>query len=338
MIRKKLLYVGNALSSSGKTVTTIETLSDLLRQEGYEVTITSSKSNKILRMLDMTYTLLRTGRKMDTVLIDVYSTTNFWYAVIIAQICRWLHKDYIPILHGGNLPERLDSYKYTSYRLFSNAKVNVAPSDYLYNAFAKANFKNLTRIPNTIAIDKYPFKQRSVFKPNLLWVRSFDKIYNPLLAIKVLEELAKEYPEATLTMIGPDKDGSLQKCKGYAEENALNIVFTGKLSKDQWIERATTCDIFINTTNYDNTPVSVIEAMALGLPVISTNVGGLPFLIDDTVNGYLTAPNDIALFTKRVAHVIDHPKDMILVTHKARETAATYDWAEIKNLWHEVLY
>ena len=66
--------------------------------------------------------------------------------------------------------------------------------------------------------------------------------------------------------------------------------FTGKLSKQEWRDLSKDYNVFINTTNFDNTPVSVIEAMALGIPVVSTNVGGLPFLITDKVDGVLVEP------------------------------------------------
>ena len=80
-------------------------------------------------------------------------------------------------------------------------------------------------------------------------------------------------------MVGPDKDGSLEKTKQYAKEKGVlhRVRFTGGLSKTEWIELSKDYNIFINTTNVDNTPVSVMEAMALGFPVISTNVGGVPF-------------------------------------------------------------
>ena len=85
--------------------------------------------------------------------------------------------------------------------------------------------------------------------------------------------------DATLAMIGPDVDGSLTKVKDLARKKNLDVNFTGKLSKPEWINYSKDFNVFINTTNFDNTPVSVIEAMALGLPVVSTNVGGMPFLI-----------------------------------------------------------
>jgi len=97
-------------------------------------------------------------------------------------------------------------------------------------------------------------------------------------------------------MVGPDKDGSMEVCKKYVLINNLPVTFTGKLKKKNWTGLASKFDIFINTSNIDNSPLSVIEAMALGLPVITTNVGGIPFLIDHKVDGILidkNAPDDL---------------------------------------------
>jgi len=337
MKRKKLLYIGNALSHSGKTLTHIETLSADLCLEGYEVEISSKKVHKIYRIIDMITTFFRFKKTVDIVLIDTYSTTNFWYAVIIARLC-WIYKiAYIPILHGGNLSSRLHRNPKICKQLFGKAKINVAPSGYLYNAFAKANYKNISLIPNTIPLDNYPFKERKKIAPKLLWVRSFAQIYNPIMAVEVLSLLIKEYPEAQLTMVGPDKDGSLERCKDYALSHNLPVTFTGKLSKDEWVKYSEESDIFINTTNFDNTPVSVIEAMALGLPVISTNVGGMPFLIENNKEGVLVEPNRPEMFVNAILKLLKSQKEANLIILKARDKVKTFDWSIVKELWHKEL-
>ena len=109
------------------------------------------------------------------------------------------------------------------------------------------------------------------------------------MAIEVLKELKNTYPNAALCMVGPDKDGTQadvqQLIKRYQLHDSVEI--TGVLSKEDWHKKSEDFDIFINTTNVDNTPVSVIEAMALGLPVVSTNAGGLPYLINNGKDGIL---------------------------------------------------
>ena len=336
--RRNLLYIGNKLSKKGNTISTIEHLAGKLQEEGFVVKTTSSVQSKPLRMVDMLYRVCKNRMWADLVLIDTYSTLNFQYAVQIASLCRFLNLPYIPILHGGNLPSRLQKSKRQSRKLFGNAKTNVAPSLYLYEAFKKEGFKNLTHIPNTIKIENYPFLLRNNIQPKLLWVRSFSEIYNPMLAIQVLENLIHTgYKKAELCMIGPEKDGSLARCKKYVDQKKLPVTFTGSVAKTEWIQKSQAYDVFINTTNVDNTPVSVIEAMALGLPVVSTNVGGMPYLISHKKTGYLVPPNSKEKLTEAIKYLLHNLNETTTVTMKARSAVEQFDWEKVKKLWNNTL-
>ncbi len=189
MEKKRLLYIGNKLKHKGHTATAIDVLAPRLKEEGFEVIAVSDKKIKAQRMLDMLHTVWKHRKTVDLVIIDTYSTLNFYYAYIIAKLCRQLQISYIPILHGGNLPTRLQNSPKKSKALFEGAQVNVAPSYYLMEAFKKQGFTNLIHIPNTLQIENYPFLLRKNPQPKLLWVRSFSKLYNPQLALDVLDLL-----------------------------------------------------------------------------------------------------------------------------------------------------
>ncbi len=334
---KKLLYIGNNLSQNGKTETTIETLSESLRSEGFTVYAVSDKKNKAFRLLDMLLAILKYARKVDYVLIDTYSTSNFYYAYLSSQLCRLLNLKYIPILHGGNLPNRLKTSPKLCKSIFKNAYKNVAPSAYMQYEFKKHGYSNLVNIPNSINLKNYHFKQRNYETVNLLWVRSFSEIYNPLLAINILKLLLEEGIKATLCMVGPDNDGSLLKAKEYANELGVEVTFTGKLSKEAWIKLSESYNFFINTTNFDNMPVSVIEAMALGLPIISTNVGGMPFLIENKQEGILVEPNNADKFVEAIKKVRLDVESTHIMTVNARKKVENYDWEIVKKQWISVL-
>ena len=92
-------------------------------------------------------------------------------------------------------------------------------------------------------------------------------------------------------------------------------------------------DIFINTTHVDNTPVSVIEAMALGLPVVSTNVGGIPYLLEDRKDALLIEKGVAKDMYKAVIFLIDNPEQAIKKTQNARIKVENFDWAVIKQEW-----
>lgn len=336
-MKKHLLYIGNQLSKHGYNKTTIETLGQQLEQEHYLVVYASDKKSFPFRMLDMVCDVFKYSNKVSYLLIDTYSTKAFWYAFVCSQFARILSIKYIPILHGGDLPNRLKRNPRLCRLVFANAYCNVAPSGYLKQAFEQEGYSNVLHIPNTIALENYTFKQRVQFAPKLLWVRAFASIYNPMMAVKVLVDLQKKYPKATLTMVGPDKDGSLLTTKTFASDASVPVTFTGKLSKEDWWQLASTHDIFMNTTHFDNTPVSVMEAMALGLPVVSTNVGGIPFLLTHEVDALLVDDADVSAMVEAIERLLAHPEETQQMVLNAKHLVAQMDWQVVKKQWINLL-
>ncbi len=333
---KSLLYIGNALSMHGSNPTAIESLGPTLESKGFLVKYSSSKKNKILRFLDMIFTTIQNVDKVDYVLIDTYSTLNFWYAFAVSQICRLAKLKYIPILHGGHLPSRIKKYPGISSMIFKNAYINVAPSEYMLHEMKSCGYENVKVIPNQIDLSLYKFTQRSNFKPKFLWVRSLASIYNPKMAIESLFEIQKLYPNAELCIVGPDK-GQLQEMKHLAKSLNVSVSFKGQLSKVEWTTLSEKYDIFLNTSKVDNMPVSVIEAMALGLAVISTNVGGIPFLISDGKSGLLVPGNDAKQMTQKAIAVIVNDEMSKDLTKNARQTVEGFDAEVVYNRWFKIL-
>jgi len=160
-----------------------------------------------------------------------------------------------------------------------------------------------------------------------------------MMAIRVLGKLIDKYPDATLCMVGPDKDGSLESCQILAK--ALNVVdrisFTGLLTKKEWIDLSSNYDIFINTTNFDNHPVSVIEAMALGFPIVSTNVGGLKYLHADKQDALLVEKNDVNSMVEKIHSVLEDCTLAESLSINARKKAESFDWSEVSNEWFQLI-
>ncbi|MGJ8551112.1 glycosyltransferase family 4 protein [Winogradskyella wichelsiae] len=312
-------------------------LTQALEGEGFKVVCKSAYQNKIARVLDMVKGTIVYGYRMDNVLIDTYSTQNFYYALVVSQVCRVLKLPYIPILHGGNLPQRLEENPKLSCMLFKPAKVLVSPSIYLKEAFDKQGFTNVVYIPNSLELQNYPFSIRPIANINLLWVRSFSEIYNPCLAVDILKALQDQGYNTTLCMAGPDTDGALAKVKAHAKALGVTVNTPGKLTKAEWITLAKDYNVFINTTNFDNMPVSVIEAMALGLPIVSTNVGGMPFLIEDGVDGVLVPPHNAEAFVEAILTLRTDAKGTTAMVTKARDKVTLFDWDCLKARWKAVL-
>lgn len=334
---KRILYVGNKLSNFGFTPTGIEFLGGLLADQGYPVMYAGENRNKLIRLLTIVRIILVDRKRYDVILIDTYSSSAFYYAVVSGWLARFLEKPYIPILRGGNLPQRLNDSPFLIKQLFNRAQRVVSVSHYLQQVFS--TIRPIDLIPNFIELANYPFKKRDKLSPRLLWVRSFHQIYNPQLAVRIVAALKLNHPDVSLTMVGPDKDGSMMEVRQLAKELGVerNIKITGKLSKEEWIKRAADHDIFINTTNFDNMPVSVVEAMALGLPVISTNVGGIPYLIDHLNTGYLVVRDDLKTFCIAIEELLSNPVLGQTLSINAREKVLEFDKIVVLKQWMNIL-
>jgi glycosyltransferase involved in cell wall biosynthesis len=336
--KPSLLYVGNKLSHYGFTLGVIETLGPLLEREGYIVSYAGTYKIQAIRFIEIILKVVFIGRKANYILIDTYSTSAFWFAYFAGMMARLIKVPYITLLHGGDLPRRLAKSKRACQRLFNHSYANVAVSGYLKHEFEERGI-NVTLIPNTINIKDYPFKLREKMRPRLLWVRSFHRQYNPNMAADVLKKLSRIYPEAELCMVGPDKDGSMEDFRNYVNELGMGeqIKITGLLKKEEWIKLAEDYDFFINTTNVDNTPISVIEAMALGLNVISTDPGGIPFLLNNDIDSVLVQRGDACAMATEIEKLIKNPAKVGALSKAARDKAEGFDYIHVLNQWCELL-
>ena len=181
-------------------------------------------------------------------------------------------------------------------------------------------------------------KPKQITKARLLWVRKFHSIYNPTMAVKVLKMLIDKNYDIKLTMVGPDIDGSKRDCEILAQNYGIedHIEFTGLIKKDDLATYYSKNNIFINTTNVDNTPLSVLEAMASSLTIISTDVGGIRYLLNEK-NAYLVKMNDVQEMSNKIIEIIKNPINALAKVIRAKNISYHYKWSNIKNQWIDVI-
>ena len=90
-------------------------------------------------------------------------------------------------------------------------------------------------------------------------------------------------------------------------------------------------DVFVSAPRIDNMPVSIIEAFNVGLLVISSRVGGVPYMVNDSVNGYLFKDNDYTELAEKMLKSVQNQDDSLAIIRAAKSEAAKYKWVNIKN-------
>jgi len=333
-----ILLIGNFLSKHGLNPTAIEDLATALSNR-YEIKTSSDKKKPFFRLLDMVMSVINNRKKCQLIIIDVFSTYALIFACLVILLAKLFNIPYIPVLRGGYLPGRYKKYPRIFIFLLSDARTIISPSEYLQKSFQNNSF-SITVIPNYIDLEKYSFKIRNKIKPQIFWVRSIHNIYNPEMAIHVLDKIRKIYPDAQLCMVGPVKDNRvMEQLKILISRLDLqdHVSFSGQLSKIEWMALSKDYDIFINTTDYDNTPITLLEAMALGLPIVSTNVGGVPFLINDGVTGILVEPDDSDQMTNKMIEIISGKIDGYQIAKNARKEVSHYDKSQIIKQWCQTI-
>lgn len=336
--RPGLLFVGNFLSKSRGRSTVCDALSTRLRAAGWNVLTTSTRERKLERLADMVTTAWRRRRDYEVAHIDVFSGHAFLWAEAVAAVCRRAGKPYVLTLHGGLLPEFAARHPGRVRRLLSRASAVTAPSRFLQQHMAPY-WDGLLLHPNPIEIGQYRFRWREQPQPNLLWVRAFHSVYQPELAVHVVERLRRVFPNARLTMVGPDKgDGSFARTAGLARASQLDaaVQFTGGVPPARVAEELERHDVFLNTTTVDNTPVSLLEALAAGLPAVTTNAGGIPYLVRHDHDALIVPIGDADAMCRAVERVLTERGLAARLSSAARRTAESFDWPCVLPLWERL--
>jgi len=305
----------------------------------WKVLVTSRRMGRVARALAMPLDIWRWRRRYALACVDVFSGPAFAWAEVACAQLRRLRKPYVLTLHGGNLPAFSRLHPGRVPKLLATAAAVTCPSAYLWTEMAPLR-PDLLVLPNGLDLQRYALPVPRPPGHNLIWVRAFHELYNPALAIEALDRIRRDHPLARLTMIGPDKgDGSLRRTRSAVQRLGLTgaVAFPGAIPKRDVARHLAQAGVFLNTANCDNTPVSVLEALACGLPVVSTRVGGVPYLLAHGRTALLVPPGDARAMAAAVGRLLADPGLAADLGARGRQLAESFDWSHILPQWQELL-
>lgn len=334
----RVLLLGAFLSATRATRAIGEDLAERLVQRGWKVLTASSFVRPVPRLLDSLASIARHRHGFDVAHIDVYSGRSFRIAETCVALLRRLGKPYLLTLHGGGLPAMADRQPERVAALLRGARSVTSPSRFLQRELHPLHHE-IVVVPNPIDLSSYTYRERRPLRAELLWLRAFAQLYRPEDAVEVVRALTRDGIDASLRMVGPDKgDGTLGRVRSTARgiEDRLEIT-SGGVAKGEVPAVLDASHIFVNTTSVDNTPVSLLEAMASGLPVVTTDAGGLPDLVEAEREALVVAvgaPEDMAGAVRRL---LNEPHLASSLARNARAKVEQWDWQHVLPRWEALL-
>ena len=232
---------------------------------------------------------------------------------------------------SGEADDHLTRWR-TAVPLMRLAHVIVVPSGYLVGVFARHGLQ-AQAIGNFIEAERLPRRARGPLRPRFLSNRNLEPLYNVACTVRAFARIQQAIPEAELEIVG---DGSereaLQRLVG--ELGLRHVRFAGRVPPGEMPARYDAADVYLNSPDIDNMPNSVLEAFAAGLPVVTTNAGGIPFIVRHEENGLMVPAGDEAALAREALRLLADPAlARRLATRAAAECDAQYTWPVVREAW-----
>ena len=284
-------------------------LADLLRREGASVDLVAVNAPYRPRWIERVH-LLRSVFRLVPYLDRVWRSagradvahvmaSSGWAWHLFAAPAVWLASlRRVPTIvnyRGGGAGEFFRRSMAWVRPTLSRCSAIAVPSPFLERIFREYGFRAHV-VPNIIDIERFtPTEARvdsqspSITAPHLVVTRNLEPIYDIGTALRAFRIVRERFPEARISVAGSGPERPA--LEALAGELGLgdSVVFTGRLENEQVAALYRQAHLVLNPSLVDNMPISILESLASGVPVVSTNVGGIPDLVGDGATAVLVA-------------------------------------------------
>ncbi|MEP6741914.1 MAG: glycosyltransferase family 4 protein [bacterium] len=283
--------------------------------------------------------LLTRVRKYDVIHIFSASYFSFLLAPTPALLVGKLYaKKLLLNYHSGEAKDHLQRWRRSAIPTLSLADVLIVPSAYLVRVFAEFGL-HAEPIVNLIETDRFRFRERPTLRPVFLSNRNFEKHYGVDRVLRAFATIQKRIPEARLIIVGdgPERTPLEELARDL---NLHNVEFTGRVGHERIVELYDSTDIFLNASEIDNQPLSLLEAFACGLPVVTTDAGGIPDMVVPEKTALVVPRGEYEQLAASALRLLNDSTLAKSMIDQARLECRKYGWGVVReqwlNLYHEL--
>ena len=340
--------VGPLPPPSGGMANQCEQLVELLRSEGVEVDLVQTNSPYQpawagrIPMLRAVFRLLPYLARLWVVagrvgVMHVLANSGWaWHlfaapALLVARLRR------TPVIvnyRGGNADPFLSHGPGYVLRMLARASMRVTPSVFLQRVFAKHGLSAQV-IPNIIDLSRFAPRPPRSFgdSPHIVVTRNLEAIYDIPTAIRAFASIRNAFPGATMTVAGSGPELANLQALALRMQLGDCVRFSGRIDNASIPALYASADCLINSSTVDNMPISILEAFASGVPVVSTRAGGIPDMVEHGVSGLLVPVGDDRAMAREVVHLLQNPEFASSLRRAGLADAQKYAWPQVRAKW-----
>ncbi len=349
MTRTAVALIAPSVEMLGGHAVQARALADGLRSEGYDVFVVPINPAfppglRRLRRLRYARTIVNEVLYLSTLLrlrradvVHIFSA-SYWSFVLAPLpailVARGFGKRVVLNYHSGEAPDHLGRWGLLVHPWLRLVDQIVVPSDFLRAVFAGHRYQTRV-IRNIVDTSRFAYRERRILRPRLLSTRNLEPHYRVDNTLEAFGRVRAHYPDATLTVAGyGSEEGRLRQLA--TSLGVGGIRFVGRVEPEAMPRLYDEADIFLNSSVIDNQPVSVLEAFAAGLPVVSTGTGDLAALVRDGETGLVIPSNDPRRMTDAILTLLRNPERSVAIGRRARQEAEQYTWPRVRHEWATV--
>jgi glycosyltransferase involved in cell wall biosynthesis len=249
-------------------------------------------------------------------------------------IARLFGKKVILNYRSGEAEDHLRCWPRTAVPIMKLADDLIVPSQYLVDVFQKFGLR-ASPVANIIDQTRFKYYERTPLLPIFFSNRNLYPLYNVACILRAFAKIQQRFPEAKLIIAG----GGSQRAslESLAKELKLqNVEFRGRVNPSKMNELYDEAHIYLNSSNIDNMPGSILESFASGMPVITTSAGGIRCIVTHERTGLMVPKNDHETMASWAIRLLESPDLATLLARNAyAECSSLYVWGAVRDLWVE---
>jgi L-malate glycosyltransferase len=267
-------------------------------------------------------------------ILHIFSASYYSYLLSVAPailVGRLYGKKVILNYRSGEADDHLANWKLSAVPTMRLAHSIVVPSGYLVEVFERFGLK-ARPIHNIVELERFQYRERKPLRPVFLTSRLLEPLYNVPCVLRAFALIQRQFPEATLTVAG---DGWMRnELEQLARDLELQHTrFIGRVPFEEMAAMYDSADIYLTATNLDNMPSSITESMAAGLPVVTTDAGGIPFIITHEESCLMVPCNHHEAMAASAIRLLADNDLALRLTAQARIRAQKFTWPVVRDEW-----